>query len=74
MSTSTPIVAPIGPTGWTCQRCKAFVPNGCTHHCPTTAVFPPMPSPPPLPVSHEATALHRIAAALERIADALDES
>lgn len=24
--------------GWTCQGCGAFVPDGCTHHCPTTVV------------------------------------
>jgi hypothetical protein len=22
--------------GWTCSQCRQWVPNGCTHSCPTT--------------------------------------
>jgi hypothetical protein len=54
------------PDGWTCSSCGAWVPNGCTHSCPTYIrwVNPPAPS--------AFSAEERIAAALERIALALD--
>ena len=56
------------PTGgYTCYRCKAFVPNGCTHSCPTMVWVNPTP-----PVTVTPTAEDRIAAALERIAVALE--
>lgn len=61
----------IHPGYWTCHRCKAQVPQGCTHHCPTTSVMPS----PPLPQAHAldpVSAYNRIAAALERIAAALE--
>jgi hypothetical protein len=66
-------VTATGGGGWTCHRCRAWVPSGCTHHCPTTAIGP-YPSPPP-PVAHAldpVPAYHRIALALERIAAALE--
>lgn len=28
-------------SGWTCFNCGGFVPNGCTHYCPTFAATPP---------------------------------
>ena len=59
-----------GPTGWTCPMCRSFVPNGCTHHCPSTTVIPvvdPRFSNPPKPDVFE-----RIAVALERIATAME--
>ena len=38
------------PDYWTCWRCNAPVPNGCTHHGPTTYLYPQSPpSPPPAP-------------------------
>jgi hypothetical protein len=52
--------------GWNCHRCGAFVPDGCTHSCPTMVwVNPPPPKPWPDPLDRVAAALERIAAALE---------
>jgi hypothetical protein len=53
--------------GWTCQQCGYWVPSGSTHYCPS-AIRWMNPPPPPTP-----TAVDRIAAALERIAKALEQ-
>lgn len=59
--------------GYTCYRCKAYVPNGCAHYCPMTAVGPYGPAPQPQPefVKLDHGFLHT--AALQRIADALEK-
>jgi coenzyme F420-reducing hydrogenase gamma subunit len=68
-----------GPRGWTCFQCKTFLLEGCTHNCPTTAIGPWQPYT-PQPPSTAATvdhgfayvaALERIAAAIEKLAEAV---
>lgn len=57
-------------TGWTCQGCRAWVPGGAVHQCPLN----PQPgfARSSVPVRVGPLAEDRIAAALERIADALE--
>jgi hypothetical protein len=60
--------------GYTCYRCHAFIPNGCTHSCPTTLLYQPSPPPAPMRMDHGfayAAALERIAVALEEIVKSL---
>jgi len=63
---------------WTCWRCKAQVPNGCTHSCPTgvypsPGVWPPSQPDPPAVKLDPFFEIQRIAGALERIAAALEK-
>ena len=36
MSATADLTSSTAPTGWTCYYCGGFVPNGCTHSCPTS--------------------------------------
>lgn len=59
---------PFGPSGYRCAACGVWVPNGTSHICSTYT--PPQPYP-QVTISPDPTQL-RIAAALERIAAALE--
>jgi hypothetical protein len=63
------------PSGWTCGKCGAYVPNGTYHGCTdsggsgTNAAWQPTPI---MNIMVDNALLERIAKALERIADNLD--
>jgi hypothetical protein len=62
--------------GYTCPTCKAYIPNGVFHQCPG-GTFQPNPAPSPQPVTRMdhglqyVAALERIAAAIEKLAEAV---
>ena len=71
MSVVASTSSPYGDVGWTCWRCGSYVPNGCTHHCPSNSIGTPFT---PAPAQMSPDPLDRIANALERIAAVLEAS
>jgi hypothetical protein len=60
-----------GAQGRTCSQCGTWVPNGCTHSCPTGGPFSTIPQ---TKLAGPFSPEERIATALERIATALEEA